>query len=239
MIQGAQGVHTSGGGARHRHPYVLRGILYCGICHRRIQGQRNHGAAYYRCRFPEEYALANRVHHPRNVYLREDALLPALDRWVGRNFAPHRRADTIAAIAAAQGGDGEDTVAVLARHTIAECDRKLARYRAALEALDEDTDPAAIAGWIIGIQQQRAGAEAQLRQTPRHVHMTHDQIANLVDQFGDHAQAIAAADPSRKADLYAKLGLRLTYHPGNETVRAEAHLDTRTAWEMVRVRGGT
>ncbi|GAA2116201.1 recombinase family protein [Actinomadura alba] len=216
---------------RHRHPYVLRGVLYCGICNRRMQGQRNHGAAYYRCRFPEEYALANRVQHPRNVYLREDVLLPALDRWVGRYFAPHRRTETIAAIAAAQGGDGEDTTSALARHAIAECDRKLARYRAALDALDEDTDPAVIARWITEIQQQRAAAEAQLRQTPRQIHLTHDQITNLVNQLGDHTQAIATADPARKADLYTKLGLRLTYHPAEQTVRAEAHLDTRTAWE--------
>ena len=130
----------------HRHPYVLRGILFCGICHRRMQGQQNHGAPYYRCRFPEEYAQANRVPHPRNVYLREDALLPALDRWLGKYFAPHRRADTIATIVTAQGGDGEDTAALLARQTINECDRKLARYRATLEALDDSTDPAIVAG---------------------------------------------------------------------------------------------
>ena len=27
--------------------------------------------AYYLCRFPIEYALANRITHPKNVYLRE------------------------------------------------------------------------------------------------------------------------------------------------------------------------
>ncbi|MEU6429876.1 hypothetical protein ABZ860_28635 [Microbispora sp. NPDC046973] len=31
----------------------------------------------YRCTFPREYALGNKLDHPRNVYLREDAILRA------------------------------------------------------------------------------------------------------------------------------------------------------------------
>ena len=30
-------------------PYTLRGLLYCGICGRKMQGSWNNGAAYYRC----------------------------------------------------------------------------------------------------------------------------------------------------------------------------------------------
>jgi site-specific DNA recombinase len=44
-----------------RRPYALRGILYCGICHRRMQGNWINDAPYYRCRFPEEYALTGSV----------------------------------------------------------------------------------------------------------------------------------------------------------------------------------
>jgi site-specific DNA recombinase len=47
-------------------------------------------AAYYRCRFPEEYALANEVSHATNVYLREDRIVPRLDEWLGRFFEPER-----------------------------------------------------------------------------------------------------------------------------------------------------
>lgn len=32
----------------------------------------NDAPYYHRCGFPAEYALANRVQHPINVYLRED-----------------------------------------------------------------------------------------------------------------------------------------------------------------------
>ncbi|WBC07453.1 recombinase family protein [Micromonospora sp. WMMA1947] len=37
---------------RARNPYVFPGLIYCAACNRRMQGQYNHGAAYYRCRFP-------------------------------------------------------------------------------------------------------------------------------------------------------------------------------------------
>ena len=59
-----------------RHPYVLRRLIHCGLCQRRMQGNWNNGQPYYRCRYPSEYALANRVRHPKTVYVREAQLLP-------------------------------------------------------------------------------------------------------------------------------------------------------------------
>ncbi|MER6944469.1 zinc ribbon domain-containing protein [Nonomuraea sp. NPDC000554] len=34
-----------------RHPYILRGVLFCGACERRMQGNWTNGAPYYRCGF--------------------------------------------------------------------------------------------------------------------------------------------------------------------------------------------
>ncbi|MET7966280.1 zinc ribbon domain-containing protein [Micromonospora sp. NPDC005305] len=77
-------------------------MIYCAPCDRRMQGQYNHGDAYYRCRFPQEYALANQVPHPRNVYLREDARTGPLDTWLASAFTPHRIEQTLTALADAQ-----------------------------------------------------------------------------------------------------------------------------------------
>ena len=43
--RGAGGQHVR---QRTRYPYVFRGLIYCAACHRRMQGQYNHGDAYYR-----------------------------------------------------------------------------------------------------------------------------------------------------------------------------------------------
>jgi site-specific DNA recombinase len=50
-----------------RRAYAFVGALFCGVCERRMQGHWINEAPYYRCRFPSEYALANKVRHPRNV----------------------------------------------------------------------------------------------------------------------------------------------------------------------------
>jgi hypothetical protein len=64
-----------------------------------MQGQHSHGVGYYRCRFPQEYALANSLEHPRNVYLREEALIDPLDRWLLQALSPAHRDHTIAHLA--------------------------------------------------------------------------------------------------------------------------------------------
>jgi len=38
-------------------------------CGRRMGSHWVNGLPYYRCRFPAEYALANRIEHPLNVSL--------------------------------------------------------------------------------------------------------------------------------------------------------------------------
>jgi hypothetical protein len=63
-----------------------------------MQGQHSHGVAYYRCRFPQEYALASKINHPRNVIMREDILITPLDTWLVQEFSPSQRSHTIATL---------------------------------------------------------------------------------------------------------------------------------------------
>jgi hypothetical protein len=58
---------------------------------RRSRGSVN-DQAYYLCRFPVEYALANKISHPRNVYLREADVLGHVDDWLAESPPKPRRA---------------------------------------------------------------------------------------------------------------------------------------------------
>jgi len=117
---------------RTRHPYLLRGLIYCAYCERRMQGQQCNGQSYYRCRYPAEYALANTVQHPRNVYLREGDIAEPLDAALAHAFAPRRLATTIATLAAAQQPEADnDRQRARAHAALTDCDTKLARHRAA------------------------------------------------------------------------------------------------------------
>jgi site-specific DNA recombinase len=73
---------------RRQHYYALRGVLLCGLCDRRMSGKWNNDQAYYLCRYPAEYALGNRLSHPKNVYLREVEVLGPLDDWLAEKFGP-------------------------------------------------------------------------------------------------------------------------------------------------------
>ena len=134
-------------------PYALKGLLLCGICGRRMSGQQNHGRTHYRCRFPSEYALANKVNHPPTVYLREDVVLPHLDEWISHLFDPEAIEDTCRQLADGQAPAVEDVAAVEAAHrNLADCDGHLVKHRAALEA---GADPTIVAAWIAEVQGER------------------------------------------------------------------------------------
>ncbi|MFC4912296.1 recombinase family protein [Actinomadura gamaensis] len=206
---------------RSKHTYVFKGRVYCGLCHRKMQSQWINKAPYYRCKFAEEYAIANKIDHPRNVYLREDAILGHIDDWLTTAFAPDNLAATIEALASAQGEEAHDARAHMARSKLAEAATKMARHRAALEA---GGDPTLINQWIAETKADRQQAEAELRAIESRSAMSREQITAMLDDIGDVRAAIAEGDPEHKAAVYQRIGLTMVYHPGERKVRAEAHL---------------
>jgi len=125
---------------------VFKSLVLCGVCDRKMQGQYSHGVAYYRCRYPQEYAAAVALGHPANVYLREDVLIEPLDSWLAQEFGPLQRRHTIAKlVASAAAAAVAEPVSEAVTVTAAECDARLVRYRAALDA---GADPAVVGGWI-------------------------------------------------------------------------------------------
>ena len=71
------------------------------------------------------------------------------------------------------------------------------------------------------------------------VRLDHADIERLVGTLDDARQAIREADPAIKGDVYRRLRMKLTYHPGQNKIRAEAFPDPDSCGVMVRVRGGS
>ncbi|WP_018223650.1 hypothetical protein [Salinispora pacifica] len=170
------------------------------------------------------------------MYLREDALTDPLDTWLASAFAPQRLEHTIAAMADAQPVAHPPPTGIPAQSIITECDAKLERHRAALDA---GADPTVVTAWITRTQADRARAEAELHAlasiTPHR--LARAEITALVTALGDIAAVLRDADPADKAKVYRQLGLRLNYQPETQTVRAEVELSAHRG-EMVCVRGG-
>src|SRR5216683_895822 len=253
-FEAAQAIMAGAGRARQashetrervRNPYALRGRLYCGSCGRRMQAQYSNHAPYYRCRYPREYALASHVRHPANVYLREADILPAIDTWLATIFAPHRLTQTIAGLQAAQAATAGPGPAAPAQDTIADCDARLARYQATLDA---GGDPQTIAGWTRQVKAERAAALARDATQARHPpssRLTEDDIRALITALGNLPDVIRDAGPAEKAAIYDQLGLKVTFRPGHDRLRAEVTISPERFVENMeqygdtgRVRGG-
>ncbi|MBV1854615.1 recombinase family protein, partial [Catellatospora tritici] len=207
---------------RSKHSYTLSGLIFCGLCSRRMVGSFNNGRRHYRCTYAAEYADSKRLAHPRSVYLREDKIVELIDPWVARAFSPANLRDTLQAMADSQHDDRDRHRIDAARTKIAGCNTKLDRYRAALEV---GTDPVLVQQWIAQAQAEKAAAESELRALTGRRTMTPGEIGTLVEAMSGIAAILKVADPADKAELYRQLGLRLTYEPGPRLIKAEASPD--------------
>ncbi len=217
---------------RTRHPYVLSGLVRCAQCGRKMQASWNNGRAYYRCKFPAEYAITTEQ-HAKTVYVREHAIVPSLDAWIGSLFAEEHLDATCEALAAVSDLDPEDGEGreFDLRRRLKECDAKLARYRALLE---HDSEITVVATWIAEVERERKSLERDLGRKPTPLKHTKNEIKALVRQLKDIVGALADADPEDKRAIYDELGVNLTYHQDGRV-----HVAAGSRVLRDRVGGGT
>ncbi len=206
---------------RHLHPYGFKGMMFHEECGRRMQGNWNHGIAHYRCRYPSEYAIANLIDHPPSVYVREDAFIEQVDTWLADVFQADRIEHSLRMLEESQ--QTSRLTLDPPPGSLAECERKLARHRAALEA---GADPVLVAQWIREVQQERRLAEAQItasnRRPEHNRRMTRNEIKEGGKHLGGLTSVLRTADVRDKWEAYQQLGLKLTYSHEKRVVTVEA-----------------
>lgn len=211
--------------ARKVHGYALKGLVFHESCERRMQGTWNHGSPYYRCRFPNEYAIANQIEHGLSVYLREDELTTPLDKWLAQVFDPARVEHSLTAMADAQPDAQRDAAPANAeiQRSLEECRKKLARHRAALEA---GADPVLVAGWSREVQSEQAVLESRLAalgaKAAATERMRPAEIKELVANLGGLLEVLSSAERDDKLDVYRKLGVKLTFNDKTRVVLVES-----------------
>lgn len=169
------------------------------------------------------------------MYVKEAAIVPKLDEWLIQLFEPEHIDETCEALSMADGVDeAAEAKAEAARRKIAECDQRLARYRAALDA---GADAVVVAGWMAEVQAERERAVRDAPDAPPPEPLSPGQVTKMVLAMKDMLRTLATADPRTKAAVYAGLGLKLTYHPDPDVVEVEARPQDACASE--RVGGGT
>ncbi|WP_433797623.1 hypothetical protein [Actinoplanes sp. CA-252034] len=187
-------------------------------------GNPNHGRLYYRCTASRDFVRQHRISHPPALYLREDQITTPIDRFLREELTGTALTDNIRRVAEAQyraALAAHDTAGEIdrLRQDIADADSKISRYRATLDA---GGDPELIADWIRETTAIKKAAQSRLGLTeapPQR--MTAHQIDTIAEAFNDLFRLLRDADPRDKAELYSRIGLRMTYKPGLETLIAE------------------
>ena len=210
-------------------PYALRGMLYCAVCGRRMQGAARGGKRttriLYRCELGKSRSVpVELIDHPRTVYLREDAVTPRLDEWIASLADP----EDLARGQEVEPGAGN---ASLLRQ-LSEANSKVAALVAAVEsgvAVEDLTEA------LRRRSAERDELKACLERAERPHAMSAAQITELVQELGGLAAVLGEATGAERAQVYASLGLRLDYDPHLRQVKATADLSRVAGC----VRGGT
>jgi hypothetical protein len=111
---------------------------------------------------------------------------------------------------------------------VAECDRKLAQYRAALDA--GATRPRSPRGSA----EKATHALVMRRSGKPRPRMTEQEIKAVVDKLADVARVLSEADADDKSEIFRQLGLKLTYRPGRRIVEAKIEPAPHGFFESVR-----
>ena len=187
-----------------------------------MQGHWTHGQAYYRCKFRNDYPDGD-LEHPKNVYVKKTPWSAA-----STHGSPNSSTTTTSTTPATRlagvsepDPDAEEREAGL-RAAIADCDRKLANYRALLDHEDAVT---VAASWIADTQRERKNLERQLGHQVPGDQLTPAQVKALVNALKDIVDVLADAEPADKAELYDQLGISLALRP-----RRNRHRQVASAW---------
>jgi hypothetical protein len=217
-----------GGGARREkqrdvvHPYLLRGIVRCDLCGRKMQGSARRSRiagsptrVLYRCEFGARRSVPIGMDHPPTVYVREDAIVSRLDAWLAEIVTPE-------ALASAQAMPPDVAAQhVAVRAAMADCDVRIKRL---LESIESGIDHELVAPRVRELQAERSRLEATLGAHKVWRRLSAREIAEWADSLGGVVQVLKQANPEDRAALYAEFGLTLRYDPTRHQIKATAEL---------------
>ena len=218
--------------------YALRSRISCGICERKMEGAARRGdTIYYRCNartlVPDS---ATALAHPLQVYLREDRVTTAINRWIGQLFDPLNRREMVDTLFEADDSvDRHEERQAQLRDRVAAAEIVMGRMQ---KALDAGWDPAELREQYNAAAAEKHAAEAALARCPREAVLTRSELEAYVDQLGDIGLALGRAEAEERRELYESLRLSMVYHHVDQIVDVEIDpLADRV--DKSRVRGGT
>lgn len=208
----AAGERRSSPQRQRQYDYLLKGMITCSVCGRKLVANTVRGRLQYRCRMKDEYPGLD---HPRSLSVREDELLPTIDNWLGQLFDHRHLDDTIESLANVKTDQLGAAEELAARRAIKDCDKRIANFERALGVTD---DPDTLAGFARQIERARAerkSAELGLRRLTTGKGMTEDEIRQVVQSLADAVKLLAGASVADRRRIYEAAQLEVLYDHEN------------------------
>jgi site-specific DNA recombinase len=233
-VQGnhAQRVRTEGTRRRssQRRSYALRGIVHCATGHNplRMHGKERKGITYYACCYRIAYGdtAAEALGHGKWQYMREDNLIPIIDRFFAKDiFGPHRVQrfrDQHAALAPAlMDQDTKQRKRLTTK--LADLDQRIERQVAAIES---GVDPVLVGERIRALKDERQQTEMALTQLDyqqrERIGIDLNQACALLDGIPDLSKSLAKADPELRRRVYEAFQFSIELDRNQPQVRLKA-----------------
>lgn len=105
---------------------MLKGMITCFVCGRKLVANVVRGRLQYRCRMKDEYPGLD---HPRSLSVREDQLLPTIDKWLCQLFDDESIDDTVRTLASVESNELNTVEEMEARRVIKDCDKRIGELR--------------------------------------------------------------------------------------------------------------
>ena len=213
----AQDVFTAGNRKsqpqrRRQHDYLLKGMITCSVCGRKLIANTIRGRLQYRCRMKDEYPGLD---HPRSLSVREDHLLPTIDNWLGQLFDDDHLDDTIESLADLETDQIDAAEELAARRTIKDCDKRITNFETALGLTDDADTLAGFARQIERTRAERKSAELRLRRLTTGKGMTEDEIRDVVRSLAEAVKLLSDASAEDRRRVYEAAQLEVLYDHEN------------------------
>jgi site-specific DNA recombinase len=221
-------------GSRRRSPqrrtYALRGIVHCATGHNplRMHGKERKGITYYACCYRIAYGdkAAEALGHGKWQYLREDALLPAIDRFFADNIFGAQRiyhlrarhADLGPSIATEDAQEHDRL-----QEQIADLQR---RIELQVRAIEDGVEPALVTARIEALKHEQHDLQRALtaseRSTANRPHTNLDTTCEILDQLPLLDNEFAEADPEVRRQVLDAFKFSLEVDRNKPEIRMSA-----------------
>ena len=207
---------------RRKNDYMLKGMVHCSICGRKLVASVSRDTLYYQCRIRQEYPG---IDHPKSISVREEHLLPVVDSYLMQLFAQDNLDSTVTSLVSAQATPSVTAEELEARRVIRDSDRAIANLQRALRLAEDDEQTGDMLRLINEEKSARKGAEIRLRRLTTGQGLTEDEIRRVVGLLKEATSILSAASPEDRRRVYEAANLGITYDHDRKAAKLSWALD--------------